>query len=182
MAALPAVTGLGGVWLGVLAEGHREKARRAAEVADRVEVRRQANADRVREFELEHLTLAYDAMWKLLRRTSQIHMHDVKSARAGQGYGGTQISGDAGDDVEVGRDATRVFRRLLDDDLRRAADDVAREAAQLGMLGVRAHMNGDPLVTEAEGVSRHMSVQEAGDQVMQAMAARIRALIKAQAD
>lgn len=179
LAVLPPLSALGGVALTLGSEHRRERGRRQADLADRDETRRRATADRVREFELEQLLLAYDAIWRLLRRASEVHLHDVRSAKAGQGYGGTQIGNPAGSDVETARDATRAVRLILNDDIRRAAEQVLGQAGALSSMGAVAREAGRGLVTEEEGERAFNHLLVAADTVMREMAARIRALVAA---
>lgn len=176
--SLPVMAALGGV----LAAGWNDRRRdqraheRTREV--RSDDRRHEELASLRKWELENLIHARNTLWALAREAAQVHMADVRSAEAGQGYGGTRIPpGEGGDDVTVARDARHAVEMILDDRLRERASAFITRSADVGLLGVRAHAMGQPLVSKEIGESVWAEVVQEYDDIDDEIASKIRELV-----
>jgi hypothetical protein len=176
-ATLPVLTTFLGFGTATWSEILRERRRARADAELRIKEGERAASDRRRDFEIPQLTRAYDAVFRLVRQSMEMHLEDARMANAEMGYGRAPFSIPAGSDISVGREATESVRLILDDRLREAAHEAISRLNAVGMLGVAARATNTGPVSVAEGEAAIMEATTAADAVMDAIAARIRAVV-----
>ena len=98
----------------------KDQHRRADELAARQAERKASERAPRRDFELENLLRAYDALWSLAREAALTHEVDSRSPDE-LGYGGTQLPPGVTQDLAQAKEAAKSLRLILDDETRHLA-------------------------------------------------------------
>ncbi|MCM4084951.1 hypothetical protein [Paractinoplanes hotanensis] len=140
--------------------------------------RQRAIADRRRAFEIENLQAAYDGLWQMMRDSTKTHLEDLKIARTTEhGYGGTLLGFDTDEkELAVRAQIRKSIRLILDEDIRRKADDATSAMTDVVMLGVKGKALNQGPVSAAHGEDMHNKAIMLADDAMDAISERLRQL------
>lgn len=141
--------------------------------------RQRAIEDRRRTFEIENLQAAYDGLWQLTRDSAKAHLVDLNTARTTEfGYGGPVASRKTSEEHLAARSAAKkVMFLILDDEVRRLANEAVAALSEVSMLGVTAEIMDQGPVTADVGQRAHMRAAKLAVTAMEAIADRLRTVI-----
>src|SRR5690349_20548403 len=134
-AGIAGAAALGGVAASAFVSWRNERNRIRHDVAVRQAERLAAAADRRRTFEVDNLLAAHDALGRLARQATRIHLFDVKVARTTEhGYGGTPLPDGLDSVPEEKRLTGKTLGLIINDEVRHLADQAMDALNAVGFL------------------------------------------------